>query len=136
MLFSSTCATYGVPIRTPIDESHPQSPINPYGWSKLFVEQMLADFSAAHGLRYVALRYFNAAGADADGEIGNKSCCLSVSQNAPSSPNVRKVLKGGSHLCAPNHCQRYRPAAKWFQPVDTSTSHVGFRCAQSISEGG
>lgn len=70
MLFSSTCATYGVPHRVPIDESHPQSPINPYGWSKLFVEQMLADFSAAHGLRYVALRYFNAAGADADGEIG------------------------------------------------------------------
>jgi formylglycine-generating enzyme required for sulfatase activity len=69
---------------------------------------------------------------DADGEIGNKSCCLSVSQNAPSSPNVRKVLKGGSHLCAPNHCQRYRPAAKWFQPVDTSTSHVGFRCALSV----
>lgn len=70
ILFSSTCATYGVPHRVPIDESHPQSPINPYGWSKLFVEQMLADFSAAHGLRYVALRYFNAAGADADGEIG------------------------------------------------------------------
>jgi len=73
---------------------------------------------------------------DADGEIGNKSCCLTVSQNVPSSPNVRKVLKGGSHLCAPNYCQRYRPAAKWFQPVDTSTSHVGFRCAQSISEDG
>jgi UDP-arabinose 4-epimerase len=70
MLFSSTCATYGVPHRVPIDESHPQSPINPYGWSKLFVERILADFSAAHGLRYVALRYFNAAGADADGEIG------------------------------------------------------------------
>jgi UDP-arabinose 4-epimerase len=70
MLFSSTCATYGVPLRTPIDETHPQNPINPYGWSKLFVERMLSDFAAAHPLRYVALRYFNAAGADADGEIG------------------------------------------------------------------
>lgn len=70
MVFSSTCATYGVPLRTPIDESHPQAPINPYGWSKLFVERILADFSAAYGLRYVALRYFNAAGADADSEIG------------------------------------------------------------------
>jgi UDP-arabinose 4-epimerase len=70
LLFSSTCATYGVPVRTPIDESHPQSPINPYGWSKLFVERILADFSVAHGLRSVTLRYFNAAGADADGELG------------------------------------------------------------------
>lgn len=72
MLFSSTCATYGVPTRTPIDEQHPQSPINPYGWSKLFVERMLADFSAAHPFRYVALRYFNAAGADASGVIGER----------------------------------------------------------------
>jgi UDP-arabinose 4-epimerase len=72
LLFSSTCATYGMPVRTPIDESHPQSPINPYGWSKLFVEQMLKDFAAANPFRYVALRYFNAAGADADGEIGER----------------------------------------------------------------
>ena len=43
-----------------------------------------------------------------------------------------KILKGGSHMCAPNYCRRYRPAAKWFQPVDTSTTHVGFRCAQSL----
>lgn len=70
ILFSSTCATYGIPQRTPIDENHPQAPINPYGWSKLFVERILADFSSAHALRYVALRYFNAAGADASGEIG------------------------------------------------------------------
>lgn len=72
LLFSSTCATYGVPTKTPIDETHPQSPINPYGWSKLFVERILSDFSTAHDLRYVALRYFNAAGADADGEVGER----------------------------------------------------------------
>lgn len=72
IVFSSTCATYGVPVQTPMDETHPQAPINPYGWSKLFVEKMLADYSAAYGLKYAALRYFNAAGADADGEIGEK----------------------------------------------------------------
>jgi UDP-glucose 4-epimerase len=63
VVFSSTCATYGVPQETPIPESHPQWPINPYGWSKLFVERMLQDFDRAYGLRFVALRYFNASGA-------------------------------------------------------------------------
>jgi UDP-arabinose 4-epimerase len=72
LLFSSTCATYGTPARTPIDETFPQSPINPYGWTKLMIERALADYSAAYPLTYVALRYFNAAGADADGEIGER----------------------------------------------------------------
>jgi UDP-arabinose 4-epimerase len=72
IIFSSTCATYGVPVALPITEAHPQNPINPYGWSKLFVEKMLADFHVAHGLASVSLRYFNAAGADPDGEIGEK----------------------------------------------------------------
>jgi UDP-glucose-4-epimerase GalE len=70
VVFSSTCATYGVPEATPIIEDHPQRPINPYGFSKLVVERMLADLNAARGLRSIALRYFNAAGADPDGEIG------------------------------------------------------------------
>lgn len=65
VVFSSTCATYGVPREVPIPETHPQWPINPYGWSKLFVERLLADFDRAYGLRFVALRYFNAAGATA-----------------------------------------------------------------------
>lgn len=69
-VFSSTCATYGVPKSTPISEDNTQQPINPYGASKLMVERMLADFQSAHGLRYATLRYFNAAGADAEGEIG------------------------------------------------------------------
>ncbi len=63
VVFSSTCATYGLPRQAPIPESHPQWPINPYGWSKLCVERLLEDFDRAYGLRYVALRYFNAAGA-------------------------------------------------------------------------
>ncbi|MCC7096492.1 MAG: UDP-glucose 4-epimerase GalE [Thermomonas sp.] len=69
-VFSSTCATYGVPQHLPLTEDHPQKPINPYGASKLVVERMLADFDAAHGLRSMRLRYFNAAGADPDGETG------------------------------------------------------------------
>jgi len=70
LVFSSTCATYGIPEHTPIREDHPQRPINPYGTSKWMIERMLADFDAAHGLRSISLRYFNAAGADPAGEIG------------------------------------------------------------------
>lgn len=69
-IFSSTCATFGIPAVMPIDEATPQVPINPYGASKLMIERILADFEAAHELRYLSLRYFNAAGADPDGEIG------------------------------------------------------------------
>ena len=69
-VFSSTCATYGIPAKLPITEVTPQIPINPYGASKLMVERMLADFDAAHRLRSISLRYFNAAGADPDNEIG------------------------------------------------------------------
>ena len=69
-ILSSTAATYGNPRMTPMDESHPQQPINPYGWSKLMLEQILADCEPAWGLRSVALRYFNAAGASLDGAIG------------------------------------------------------------------
>jgi UDP-glucose 4-epimerase len=64
-VFSSTCATYGEPIRAPIDEQHPQQPTNPYGWSKLFMEKILAAYDHAYDLKYVALRYFNASGATA-----------------------------------------------------------------------
>lgn len=70
LVFSSTCATYGTPEKTPITESTPQQPINPYGRTKLMVEWILADAAKAHGLSYAALRYFNAAGADPSGDIG------------------------------------------------------------------
>jgi UDP-arabinose 4-epimerase len=70
IVFSSTCATYGDPVRVPIDETHPQSPVNPYGESKLMVEKILRWYGDSYGLRWMALRYFNAAGADPDGEIG------------------------------------------------------------------
>jgi UDP-arabinose 4-epimerase len=70
VVFSSTCATYGEPQKVPIAEDHPQSPVNPYGETKLAVEKMLHWYSQAYGLRYAALRYFNAAGADPDGQLG------------------------------------------------------------------
>jgi len=70
VVFSSTCATYGEPREVPIPEDHPQAPVNPYGESKLAVEKMLHWYSQAYDLRYAALRYFNAAGADPDAEIG------------------------------------------------------------------
>ncbi|EIM29976.1 UDP-glucose 4-epimerase GalE [Microvirga lotononidis] len=72
VIFSSSCATYGVPEALPIREDSPQDPINPYGRSKLIGEQMLADYATAYGMRYVALRYFNACGADPGGEIGER----------------------------------------------------------------
>lgn len=69
-IFSSSAAVYGNPEYSPIDEPHPVRPINPYGMTKLIAEKLLGDYSAAYGLRSVALRYFNAAGADAEAEIG------------------------------------------------------------------
>ena len=69
-VFSSSCATYGIPERLPIKEGDRQSPINPYGQSKWIGEQFLADYGNAYGFKYVALRYFNASGADPEGELG------------------------------------------------------------------
>ncbi|NEO46936.1 UDP-glucose 4-epimerase GalE [Moorena sp. SIO3I6] len=70
LVFSSTCATYGVPKTVPIPEDHPQNPINPYGASKLMVERILSDFHTAYDLKSVTFRYFNAAGADPEGRLG------------------------------------------------------------------
>lgn len=70
IVFSSTCATYGEPQYIPIDEKHLQNPINPYGRTKLMIEQIFADYGRAYGLQHIALRYFNAAGCSQDGSIG------------------------------------------------------------------
>jgi UDP-glucose-4-epimerase GalE len=72
LVFSSSCATYGIPERTPIPEGHSQRPINPYGESKLMVERILRWYGEAYGLSWMALRYFNAAGADPDGELAEE----------------------------------------------------------------
>jgi UDP-glucose 4-epimerase len=71
-IFSSTAAIFGEPEYTPIDERHPKQPINPYGRSKLMVEQILEDYDSAYGLKATCMRYFNAAGADPDGELGER----------------------------------------------------------------
>ena len=71
-VFSSTCATYGEPQRLPMDESHPQAPVSPYGWTKLMIERASRDISASYGMKYAHLRYFNAAGACPDEGIGEK----------------------------------------------------------------
>ena len=89
IVFSSTCATYGNPQYTPIDEKHPQSPINPYGKTKLMMEQIMDDYDRAYGLKYVALRYFNAAGCDAEGQLGE-----SHDPETHLIPLVLKAIKG------------------------------------------
>lgn len=89
IVFSSTCATYGNPNYTPLDEKHPQSPINPYGKTKLMIEQIMADYETAYGLKYIALRYFNAAGCDAQGELGE-----SHNPETHLIPLVLKAIKG------------------------------------------
>ena len=72
MIFSSTCATYGEPEALPISESTPQEPINPYGFTKLAIERALKDYTQAYGMRWVVFRYFNAAGCDPEGELGER----------------------------------------------------------------
>jgi len=69
-IFSSSCATYGTPVYIPIDEDHPQNPINPYGATKLMIERILSDYSKAYSFNYITLRYFNASGAHPDCSIG------------------------------------------------------------------
>lgn len=71
-IFSSTCAVYGLPHYLPLDEAHPYNPVSPYGSSKLAIERVLADYARAYDFHYVSLRYFNASGADPDGELGER----------------------------------------------------------------
>lgn len=89
IVFSSTCATYGEPQYTPINEQHPQHPINPYGRTKLMIEQIFSDYERAYGLKHIALRYFNAAGCAADGSIGE-----SHTPETHLIPLVLKAIKG------------------------------------------
>jgi len=89
IVFSSTCATYGDPQYMPLDEKHPQNPINPYGQTKLMVEKIMKDYDKAYGLKFVALRYFNAAGGDAEGQLGE-----SHDPETHLIPLVLKAIKG------------------------------------------
>ena len=89
IVFSSTCATYGNPLYMPLDEKHSQNPINAYGRTKFFIEQIFNDYERAYGLRHIALRYFNAAGCSPDGEIGE-----SHNPETHLIPLVLKAIKG------------------------------------------
>jgi UDP-glucose-4-epimerase GalE len=92
IIFSSSCSTYGIPRETPISEDHPQHPVNPYGNTKLLVERALADYSAAYGLSSVALRYFNAAGCDREGDLDER--------HEPESHLIPLVLREAARVLA------------------------------------
>ena len=132
IVFSSTCATYGVPNYLPIDEDHPQAPINPYGRSKLFVEHLLRDIDAAHGSPWVALRYFNAAGADPDGEIGEmhdpEPHLIPSTLNAAAAGQAVRIF-GSDYATPDGTCVR-----DFVHVVDIADAHV--RALKYLIEGG
>jgi len=123
MVFSSTCATYGVPEYSPIDEAHAQKPINPYGAGKLMVERMLADFSSAHGLRAATLRYFNAAGGDPDGETGEshdpETHLIPLAFDAVRGKCPELVIHGEDYATPDGTCIR-----DYIHVSDLATAHV------------
>jgi UDP-glucose-4-epimerase GalE len=132
VIFSSTCSTYGVPKSSPISENHPQIPINPYGFSKLVVERMLADLDAAYGLRSVSLRYFNAAGADPDREIGEahnpETHLIPLVLAAVRDGNAVRVF-GNDYDTADGTCVR-----DYIHVVDIADAHV--RALEYLTGGG
>ncbi len=123
VIFSSTCATYGEPSEIPIPEDHLQKPINPYGDSKLAFERALRWFHEAHGLEYLSLRYFNAAGADAEGEFGENHdpethlIPLVLDAAARRRPEVR--ILGTDYPTPDGTCQR-----DYIHVADLASAHV------------
>jgi UDP-glucose 4-epimerase len=133
MVFSSTCATYGVPMQLPIPETHSQNPINPYGRSKLMIEQILKDFSHAYGMTFVALRYFNAAGADPDGELGEwhvpESHLIPLAARAVFDPGFRLQVFGSDYDTPDGTCVR-----DYIHVVDLADAHI--RALRYLIDGG
>ena len=123
LVFSSTAATYGTPEVMPISEVAVKAPINPYGRSKWTAEQMIADFSAAHGLRSAALRYFNAAGADPEGEIGEchdpESHLLPLAMQAVTGDGPALTLFGDNYPTPDGTCIR-----DYVHVTDLADAHV------------
>ena len=124
MVFSSTAAVYGTPDSVPIAEGAAKAPINPYGLSKWTSEQMIADFAAAHGIRSAALRYFNAAGADPDGEIGEchdpESHLIPLAMQAVSGHGPPLTLFGDDYPTPDGTCIR-----DYIHVADLANAHVG-----------
>jgi UDP-arabinose 4-epimerase len=133
LVFSSTCATYGIPNNVPINEQAPQRPINPYGRSKLMVEQMLEDFDAAHNLKAIALRYFNAAGADAAGEIGEchdpETHLIPLALDAAAGNGPALTVYGQDYDTADGTCIR-----DYIHVTDLANAHV--KALESLLNGG
>ena len=133
VIFSSTAAVYGVPEQTPIPEEHPRRPINPYGHSKLMAEQILDDFEVAHGLRHVALRYFNAAGADPDGELGENHApathLIPIVLHAARDPEFAFSIFGADFDTPDGTCVR-----DYVHVTDLANAHVA--AAEHLLKGG
>jgi len=131
LVFSSSCATYGNPQQPRLDEQHPQQPINPYGRSKLMVEQILRDAGQAYGLRSIALRYFNAAGADPDGEIGEahapETHLVPLALEAAAGGKGLTVF-GTDYATADGSCVR-----DYIHVTDLASAHV--RALQALQDG-
>lgn len=123
IVFSSTCATYGNPIELPICESHPQNPINPYGVTKFMVERMIQDFETAFGIRSVCLRYFNAAGADFDSEIGEchnpETHLIPLALNAAFGKKTTLTMYGSDYPTKDGTCIR-----DYVHVADLASAHV------------
>ena len=123
IVFSSTCATYGLPARVPIDESFPQNPVNPYGNTKLCVERMLGDFDRAYGISSISLRYFNAAGADPDGEIGEahepETHLIPSAVEAALGKRSRLTIMGADYPTPDGTCVR-----DYIHVTDLASAHV------------
>ena len=122
-IFSSTAAVFGNPVETPITETHPRCPINPYGHSKLAVEYLLQDYDQAHGLRSVSLRYFNAAGAQPDGSLGERH-----DPETHLIPLVLQVASGRRPLIARYGCHHATPDGScirdYIHVQDLCTAHL------------
>lgn len=132
LVFSSSCATYGVPTRLPIDETHPQRPVNPYGHTKWMIEQVLRDYAQAYGLRSIALRYFNAAGADTDGEIGEdhtpETHLIPLVLSAAMDPSVSVTIHGIDYPTPDGTCIR-----DYIHVIDLADAHL--RALAALEQG-
>lgn len=123
IVFSSSCSTYGLPASGLISEAQGQSPLSPYAWSKLMVERMLADFGAAHGLRHCSLRYFNAAGGDPDGDVGEahdpETHLIPIALDVALGQRAELVINGADYETPDGTCVR-----DYVHVADIASAHV------------
>lgn len=133
LVFSSTCATYGIPDLGLIAESHPQRPINPYGWSKFMVERFIESFSSAYDLRYVILRYFNAAGANMNAKIGERhepeTHAIPLALKGLLEPEYEFVIHGNDYPTRDGTCER-----DYIHVIDLANAHLS--AANYLEAGG